>query len=71
MVAVPSPLTGVVAEILAAEGTGVRAGAPLVVVESMKMELAVVAPAAGTVEGLEVRPGDRVRRHQPLLAVAS
>jgi acetyl-CoA/propionyl-CoA carboxylase biotin carboxyl carrier protein len=41
----------------------------LLVLESMKMELAITAPHDGTVEGLELTPGDRVARRQPLVAV--
>jgi biotin carboxyl carrier protein len=35
----------------------------------MKMELSLTAPRAGVVEGLEVRPGDRVGQGQRLVAV--
>jgi biotin carboxyl carrier protein len=35
------------------------------------MELAIAAPHDGTVEVLELAPGDRVARRQPLVAVTS
>jgi len=35
----------------------------------MKMELSITAPHAGTVDGLALRPGDRVTRGQPVVAV--
>ncbi len=64
-VVVPSPLQGVVVAVLRAAGEVVRAGATLVVVEAMKMEHAVPAPQAGTVE-LLVSVGDRVAVDAPL-----
>ncbi|HEX8159923.1 MAG TPA: acetyl-CoA carboxylase biotin carboxyl carrier protein subunit, partial [Solirubrobacteraceae bacterium] len=51
------------------DGDAVRAGDVLVVLESMKMELEVLAPAAGTVHGLAVAAGDRVSGGQLLVAV--
>jgi biotin carboxyl carrier protein len=35
------------------------------------MELSITAPAAGTVEGLTLKPGDRVDRGQALVAVVA
>jgi biotin carboxyl carrier protein len=35
----------------------------------MKMELAITAPHDGVVDGLALKPGDRVALRQPLLAV--
>ncbi len=57
---VTAPLSGAVVEVAAAEGDAVAAGAPLVVLEAMKMEHVVAAPAGGVLTGLSVRAGDVV-----------
>jgi biotin carboxyl carrier protein len=43
----------------------------LVVLESMKMELQVVAPAAGTVERVAVAAGDRVAAGELLVVIGA
>jgi acetyl-CoA carboxylase carboxyltransferase component len=68
-VLIESPLTGVVAEVLAGEGVGVRAGAAVLVVEAMKMHHEVVAPAAGVVRELAVAVGEQVEEGQRLFRV--
>ncbi len=57
---VTAPLSGAVVEVAAADGDAVAAGAPLVVLEAMKMEHVVTAPAAGLLTGLAVRVGEVV-----------
>ncbi|WP_244524302.1 carboxyl transferase domain-containing protein [Geodermatophilus dictyosporus] len=57
---VTAPLLGAVVEVAVAEGDAVAAGATLVVLEAMKMEHVVPAPAGGVVTGLRVRAGDVV-----------
>jgi biotin carboxyl carrier protein len=42
------------------EGDQVAAGAPLVTLNAMKMELICDAPADGTVEAIACQPGDLV-----------
>jgi 3-methylcrotonyl-CoA carboxylase alpha subunit len=59
---VVSPMPGVVLKVLVQPGETVAAQAPLVVVESMKMELTVPAPADGKVAEILCEPGDRVDR---------
>lgn len=62
-------LPGVVLAVRAAVGDSVTAGQSLLVMESMKMELDVVAPCDGTVTALDVAVGDHVARGQVLAAV--
>jgi len=68
-VLIESPLTGVVAEVLAEEGVGVRAGAAVLVLEAMKMHHEVVAPAGGVVRELAVAVGEQVEEGQRLFRV--
>ncbi len=64
-----APMPGQVLLVHAAEGDIVRAGDAVLVLESMKMELALVAPADGTVTALAVGVGDRVVVDQVLATV--
>ena len=57
-----APMPGRVIAIRTSQGKAVRAGEPVVVIEAMKMEHAVVAPADGTVERVTVREGQQVER---------
>ena len=61
MIEVTAQMVANVVAVPAAEGDEVEAGAPLVVVESMKMEIPVAAPVAGTVVHVAVEVGDVVR----------
>ena len=58
--AVTSPMPGRVVAVAVAVGEAVAKGAPLVVVEAMKMELSLQAPFAGVVAELAVRVGQQV-----------
>ncbi|WP_320671104.1 acetyl/propionyl/methylcrotonyl-CoA carboxylase subunit alpha [Patulibacter defluvii] len=64
-----APLPGVVIAIKAQPGDVVTAGTPVVVVESMKMELDVTAPYDGVVQSVDVAVGEHVQRGQVLAAV--
>jgi acetyl-CoA/propionyl-CoA carboxylase biotin carboxyl carrier protein len=58
--AVTSPMPGTVTLVQASVGDEVQAGAPLLVVEAMKMEHVLTAPVAGTVTELGVAAGQTV-----------
>ena len=70
-VTLAAPMPGRVFAVRIAEGASVDAGAPVVVIEAMKMEHAVVSPIAGTVTRLTVAEGQQVQRGDVLAEVAS
>ncbi|MGQ7792036.1 5-oxoprolinase/urea amidolyase family protein [Faunimonas sp. B44] len=56
-----SPVPGSVWKILVEHGALIEAGEPMLILESMKMEITVPAPSRGRVAGLRTRPGQTVR----------
>jgi acetyl-CoA/propionyl-CoA carboxylase biotin carboxyl carrier protein len=64
-----APMPGQVLLVPVAVGDAVTAGDPVVVLESMKMELTLAAPADGIVAELSVAVGDGVIVDQPLARV--
>jgi len=61
-----TPVTGVVWKVMAGPGAKVAAGDPVVIMESMKMEIPVEAPADGTVTEVLVAEGDSARQDDPV-----
>ena len=55
-----APMPGKVIALLAATGAAVEKGAPLLVLEAMKMEHTISAPRAGTVKAFRVAAGEQV-----------
>ena len=55
-----APMPGKVISLIAAEGASVAKGAPLLILEAMKMEHTINAPAAGTVKAFRFAVGDQV-----------
>jgi urea carboxylase len=66
---VASPITGNVWAVLAKEGDRVVAGQKIMVVEAMKMEVGIEAPASGIVKRIAVTPGKMVSAGQALAIV--
>ncbi len=68
---IKSPIPGRVLRVLVDDGDLVAQGQSLVVVEAMKMENELFAPAAGTVVSISARPGQTVEASTTLLIVRS
>ncbi len=58
---VKANITGVVFQIPVAVGDRVNQGDPIVILESMKMEIPVEAPRAGVIREVRVREGATVQ----------
>lgn len=66
---VESEVQGNVWKVLVTDGDDVAAGDVLLIIESMKMEIPVEAPAAGRVQALKVQPEDVVDEDQLLVVL--
>ena len=66
-----APMNGTIVALLADVGSTVEADAPLLVMEAMKMEHTIRAPAAGVVQAFYYQPGDLVDGGAELLDFAA
>ena len=62
-----APMPGRITRVLCDEGARVARGAPLLVLEAMKMEHTIGAPAAGRVTRIKFAPGDQVDEGESLI----
>ena len=63
-------MMGKVVQVYVKAGDKVAAKAPLIVQESMKMELTITAPFDGTVVSVGCREGDLIERNHPVIEIA-
>jgi pyruvate carboxylase subunit B len=66
-----APMPGLVVRVQVEPGQAVAAGAPLVVLEAMKMENQLKAPAAGVVGEVKVAAGAAVEKGQVLVTLSA
>lgn len=57
---VEAPMPGKILDVKASVGQAVKYGQPIIIMEAMKMETEIVAPADGTVSQILVKAGDTV-----------
>lgn len=57
---VTTTMPGNIVDVLVKEGANVEAGDPVLVIEAMKMETEIKAPASGKVTAVHIQKGDRV-----------
>lgn len=69
MSTVSAELVASVLSVSVAAGQRVEVGDELVLLDSMKMEIPVLADVAGTVTDVVVRAGDNVRDGDPLVVI--
>ncbi len=68
---VTSEVIGSVWKIEKAEGDAVAEGELIMILESMKMEIPVEAPVAGTLAAIKVKPEESVEEDQVLCLIES
>ena len=66
---VEAPMPGKILNIKVSEGQAVKCGEVVVIMEAMKMETEIVAPADGTVSKILVKAGDSVDTGAALVAL--
>jgi len=64
-----SVMPGIVKKLLVPAGTEVESGAPLLLLEAMKMENEILSPAAGTIQEILVAEGDAVAAGALLMVI--
>ena len=66
---VPAPMAGIVLSVNKNVGDAVKKGDVLVILEAMKMENEILAPADGVVKAIHVSSNESVESNQPLLTI--
>jgi 3-methylcrotonyl-CoA carboxylase alpha subunit len=66
-----APMPGRITQLIIGPGMDVRRGQPLMIIEAMKMEHTVTAPADGVVEAVRFAVGDQVEEGAELIAFAA
>ncbi|MDB5143897.1 MAG: gcdC, partial [Mucilaginibacter sp.] len=64
---IKAPMPGLVLKLFVSEGTEVKKGDNLFILEAMKMENIIKSPADVTVKTVKIKPGDKVEKGQVLL----
>jgi biotin carboxyl carrier protein len=68
---ITAPMPGLVKSVMVAVGDRVTRGQRLVVLEAMKMENDIFAPADGKIARIDVQPGAVVEGGKPLISIVS
>ncbi len=64
-----APMSGTVVAVMVKAGDVVARGAPLMILEAMKMEHTIAAPAGGTISVVNYRQGDQVAEGADLIVI--
>jgi len=66
---VTTSMPGTIVDVLVNVGDKVKAGAPVLITEAMKMETEIQAPIAGVIQAVHVKKGDAVTPDQALIEI--
>jgi biotin carboxyl carrier protein len=64
---IKAPMPGLVLKVLVQDGQTIKKGDNLLVLEAMKMENIIKAPADGTIKSIKVVPSEKVEKNQVLI----
>jgi biotin carboxyl carrier protein len=67
--AVTAPMPGKIIELLVEEGTPVKEGEAILILEAMKMQNEIIAQVSGKVKKIHIKPGDSVTKDDLLLEI--
>lgn len=65
---IKAPMPGLVLNVLVAEGTEVKKGNNLLVLEAMKMENMIKSPTDGIIKKVAIKQGDKVEKNEILIS---
>ena len=68
-IAVPSPMAGKIVKIVVSEGDKIKEGDVLIILEAMKMENSIIAPADGSIDSISVSVGDVMQKGNTLCTI--
>ena len=71
MIEIQAEMDATVWQMLVVAGQSVAVDDEVIILESMKMEIPVVAPSSGMIASIEVSEGDAVKRGQTLITLDS
>lgn len=66
---IKAPMPGLVLKVLVQEGTVIKKGDSVLILEAMKMENVLKSPGDGKIKSLKAKPGDKVEKNQLLVVM--
>jgi pyruvate carboxylase subunit B len=70
-VAIPAPMPGMIIDYKVKEGDKVKSGDVILILEAMKMENSLTAPASGTIKKIPLKAGSSVAKDETLCVIAT
>jgi glutaconyl-CoA/methylmalonyl-CoA decarboxylase subunit gamma len=66
---VTAPMPGKIVELLVEEGTIVKEGEAILILEAMKMQNEIITQVAGKIKKINIKPGDSVSKDEVLMEI--